>query len=116
MPPTLTGELILIVAQCILGLLGWFAVQWVRAELRSLKEADMALASRIATELVGQRSVCAEHAARTRVLEDGANERRVRIATLEAHHVDFNRRLDQIDGKLDELLTYQRNGHSDGGR
>lgn len=110
----LTSELAIIVVQCVLGLLGWLAVQWVRAELRLLKEADVNLSSRVTNELMGQRSNCVEHGARMKVLEEGANDRRVRIATLEAHYVDLTRRIDGMDGKLDELLRYSRSGENGG--
>lgn len=108
------SEYLLLALQLLLGMLGWFAVAWVRAELRGLKDADAALAARIGGELVQQRGQCAEHTARMRVLEDGANDRRVRIATLEAHYGDVMRRMEAMDEKLDQILNFQRNGRHDG--
>lgn len=104
----MVSEFLLLGLQVLLCLLGWFAVAWVRAELRSLKNSDEALAARIGNELVAQRGQCAEHTVRMRVLEEGANDRRVRIATLEAHYQDLVRRLDSVDDKLEQLLSYQR--------
>lgn len=108
----MVSDFLVLGLQVLFGLLGWFAVAWVRAELRALKDADAALAGRLGNELVAQRGQCAEHSVRMRVLEEGANDRRVRIATLEAHYQDLVRRMDSIDDKLEQILSYQRNGRA----
>lgn len=104
----LVTEVIVIVVNILIGLLGWLASNWVRAELKKLEAADSAISSRLESGMMRLSGSITESQARLGSIEEGAVDRRIRIATLEAHYTDMSRRLDELRVQNNEIISLLR--------